>query len=150
MKKFLIFLSKVLLIYSFSGGLYLMIETLYRGYTYLEMYYLAGILGVIAYFINNILSYDFDFSLQVLIMTAIGTFGEGLVGNIFNKDYHIWDYRMLPLSFWNDQCNLIFVLCWLVLFIIGIPLLDYIGYKCWNEPKPYYKVFGKIIKGRAD
>lgn len=145
MKKIFKFLLKILLIYSFSGGLYLMIETLFRGYSFMEMYYLAGFLGLLAYFMNNIFSYDMDFIMQCSILTIAGTFCEGVVGNIFNQDHHIWDYTHLPLSFWNDQCNLIFVMLWFILFVIAIPLLDYIGWKCWNEDKPYYMVLGKKI-----
>ena len=122
-----------------------MIETLYRGYSFIEMYYLAGFIGVFAYFLNNIFSYEMDFILQCLTCTVFGTFGEGLVGNLFNTDYHIWDYRNLPLSFWNDQINLIFIFAWFILFVIFIPLLDYIGWKCWNEDKPYYKILNKKI-----
>lgn len=144
-KNLIVFLSKLLFIYAFSGGLYLMIELLFRGYTFLEMYYLAGFLGLIAYFSNNILTYDFDFLLQCILLTIIGTFFEGVVGNLVNTDYHMWDYTTLPFSFWNDQCNLIFMFFWFLLFIITVPLLDYIGWKCWNEEKPYYRIFGKLI-----
>lgn len=122
-----------------------MIETLFRGYTFLEMYYLAGFLGLLAYFLNNIFSYEMDFILQCLTCTIIGTFGEGVIGNLINLDYHIWDYRNLPLSFWNDQINLIFIGLWFILFTFAIPLLDYIGWKCWNEDKPYYMILGKRI-----
>lgn len=122
-----------------------MMETLYRWYTDLTMYYLAGFLGILGFFLNNIFSYNMDFILQSSICTIIGTIGEGIVGNIFNLDHHIWDYRNLPLSFWNDQINLFFILLWFILFVFAIPLLDYIGWKCWNEEKPYYVIFGKKI-----
>ena len=74
-------------IYSFTGGVYLAIETLYRGYSFMGMYYLAGVIGIMAYFINNtIMSYKTDFTIQVIVMTIIGTFLEGLYGNLFNMD----------------------------------------------------------------
>lgn len=122
-----------------------MIETLFRGYTDLSMYYLSGFLGLLAYFLNNIYSYKMDFILQCLTCAIISTFCEGIVGNLINLDYHIWDYRNLPLSFWNDQINLIFFGLWFILFVFAIPLLDYIGWKCWGEDKPYYMIFGKKI-----
>ena len=148
MKKALKIFLELFLIYAFCGGLYLLIETIYRGHTFLGMYYLAGFIGIIAYFINNtIFSYKTDFTIQCSVMTVIATFLEGLYGNIFNMDYHVWDYRDLPLSFWNDQCNLIFCFFWMIIMIIGIPLLDYIEYKCFNGEKPYYIVFGKRIFG---
>ena len=146
MKKMVIFLSKLFFIFCFSGGLYLMIELLFRGYTFIEMYYLGGLLGLLAYFLNNIFSFDMDFVLQCLICTLCGTIAEGVTGNIVNQDYHMWDYTNLPFSFWNDQCNLIFMILWFVLFLFAIPLLDYIGWKCWNEERPYYRILGKIIK----
>lgn len=145
MKKYLILLSKLFFIYCFSGGLYLMIETLFRWYTDLSMYYLAGFLGLIGFFLNNIFSYNMDFILQCSICTMLSTIAEGIVGNLINLDYHIWDYRNLPLSFWNDQINILFIFLWFVLFFFSIPLLDYIGWKCWNEKKPYYVIFGKKI-----
>lgn len=122
-----------------------MIETIFRGYSFMEMYYLGGALGVLAYFLNNIFSYEMDFILQCMSCTMIGTLSEGIVGSIWNRDYHIWDYRNLSFSFFNDQCNVFFMGLWFLLFCIGIPILDYIGWKCWGEEKPYYKIFGKII-----
>ena len=63
-------------------------------------------------------------------------------------NYTIWDYRSLPLSFWNDQINLIFFLFWIIIVAIIIPILDYIDWKLFDykpDTPPYYKVFGKII-----
>lgn len=131
-------------IYSFTGGVYLAIETLYRGYSFMGMYYLAGVIGIMAYFINNtIMSYKTDFTIQVIVMTIIGTFAEGLYGNLFNMDYITWDYRMLPLSFWNDQINIIFIFAWALIMAFTIPILDYIDYKVFNGEKPYYMIFGR-------
>lgn len=131
-------------IYSFTGGVYLAIETLYRGYSFMGMYYLAGVIGIMAYFINNtIMSYKTDFTIQVIVMTIIGTFLEGLYGNLFNMDYITWDYRNLPLSFWNDQINIIFIFAWALIMTFTIPILDYIDYKIFNGEKPYYMIFGR-------
>ena len=147
-KHYLKELAKLFFIYCFSGGVYLMIETLYRGYTFLEMYYLAGFLGVIAIFVNNFMSYDTDYLLQCSIMTAIGTLGEGITGIIFNSDFHIWDYRGLPGTFFFDQCNVLFVIAWFIVIFIMIPILDYIEWKIFKflpDTPPYYIIFGKKI-----
>lgn len=143
--KFLKLLAKIFFVYCFSGGLYVMIETLFRGYSFMEMYYLGGMLGILAYFLNNIFSYEMDFLLQCSICTAIGTIMEGIVGTFLNSDYHMWDYRQLPLSFFNDQCNVMFVGLWFLLFVICIPILDYVGWKCFGEEAPYYKICGKTV-----
>jgi hypothetical protein len=141
-------IAKLLFVYALSGGLYLLIETLYRGYTYLEMYYLAGFLGIIGMLINDFFSYDLDYILQCLILTVIGTIGEGLTGIVFNTDFHIWDYRGLFGTFFYDQCNIFFVIVWFLLFFFIVPIIDFVewdlfGYK--PDTPPYYMIFGRKI-----
>ena len=137
--------------FCFTGGLYLLIETFFRGYTFLEMYYLAGIIGIIVHFLNDdtdIFSYETDFVFQLIVYTAIGTMFEGLCGYFYNYDYHIWDYRGLPGSFFFDQCNIFFVFAWFIVFFFIVPVLDYIGWRCFGYMKdtpPYYKIFGRKI-----
>lgn len=142
------FLIKIIFIYSFCGGFYLFLETAYRQYTFVEMYYLAGFLGLIAMLFNNIFSYETDYIVQVICVTTTAVFGEGLVGNLFNMDYHIWDYRDLSLSFWNSQINLYFIFIWIIIITCIIPILDYIDWRLFNykvDTPPYYKIFGRKI-----
>lgn len=139
---------KLIFTYALCGGLYLLIEIAWRGRTDLSMYFLAGFIGWFAMFFNNIFSYETDYIIQVLSVSIIATFFEGLFGNIYNMDYAIWDYRNLPFSFWNDQINLIFFLFWNVIVAIIIPILDYIDWKLFNykpDTPPYYKVCGKVF-----
>ena len=148
MKKVFKVVAKLIFTYALCGGLYLMIEMLWRNHTFLSMFWLAGFLGLFAMFFNNIFSYETDYIIQVLSVSIIATFFEGLFGNIYNMNYTIWDYRNLPLSFWNDQINLIFFLFWIIVVAIIIPILDYIDWKLFDykpDTPPYYKVFGKII-----
>lgn len=149
-----IFLCKCIFFYAFSGGLWLLIEIVYRGYTDLSMYFLVGFIGIFATLFNNIFTYDTDFILQICIVTIAATIGEGITGNIVNLDYAIWDYRNLPLSFWNNQINLLFMLIWAFIIAIMIPMLDYIEWKLFMwmpDTPPYYKVFGKkIFEFKAD
>ena len=152
MKQFLkatfVEIVKLLFIYAFSGGLYLLVETLYRGRTYLEMFYLAGFLGILAMLANNFMSYDLDYIVQCLIMTAVGTLGEGTTGVLFNSDHHIWDYRGLWGTFFYDQCNIMFVGVWFVLFFLMVPVLDFIEWDIFDympDTPPYYMIFGHKI-----
>ena len=79
-------------------------------YSFREMFFLAGFIGLVAFFINNTATtYEQDFIFQCGLLTIVATFCEGLVGHICNFDYHIWDYRPLSFSFWDAQCNLYFV-----------------------------------------
>lgn len=141
-------LFKIIFVYAFTGGLYLLIETIYRQYTFIEMYYLAGCVGLIAMFFNNIFSYNTDYLLQTFIVGSVCIFGEGLVGNLLNLDFHMWDYRNIPCSFWNDQINAIFGLVWYLLVAIIIPVLDYIDWRLFGYKRftpPYYKILGKTV-----
>ena len=148
MKKVLKVIVKLIFTYALCGGLYVMLELAWRGRSDISMLLLSGFLGLFAMFFNNIFSYETDYIIQVLSVSIIATFFEGLFGNVYNMDYAIWDYRNLPLSFWNDQINLIFFLFWIIIVAIIIPILDYIDWKLFDykpDTPPYYKVFGKII-----
>ncbi len=139
-------LFELVAIYFFCGSTYVGIEILYRGYSFREMFFLAGFIGWIAFYINNtVITYEQDFISQCTALTIIATFFEGLTGHIFNLDYHIWDYRHLNGSFWDAQCNIYFVLAWFAISFIMIPLLDYIDYKCFNGKKPHYIIFGRRV-----
>ena len=139
---------KMIFTYALCGGLYVMLEMLWRNRSDLYMFFLAGFLGWFAMFFNNIFSYETDYIIQVLSVSIIATFFEGLFGNVYNVDYVIWDYRNLPFSFWNSQINLIFFFFWNIIVAIIIPVLDYIDWKLFGykpDTPPYYKIYGKII-----
>ena len=139
---------RILFFYCFSGGVYMTIELVYRQYTDYHMFYLAGIIGLIILFINEWLSYDADFIIQVFICGTCALIGELICGIIYNADYHIRDYRELPFNFMG-HIQLYFSFAWYTLAAIFIPVLDYIDYYMFPRygiKKPYYKVFGKTIR----
>jgi len=147
-KKIFKFICKCIFAYSFCGGLYLLIEMAFRQRTDLSMFFLAGFIGLFVMFFNNIFTYETDYIIQIIVCTAYSTLMEGFAGNIINYDYHIWDYRNLPFSFWNSQINLMFIGCWMLIIAVIIPVLDYIDWKLFDyliDIPPYYKVFGKKI-----
>lgn len=147
-KKILKFICKCIFVYSFCGGLYLLIEIAFRQRTDLSMFFLAGFIGLFVMFFNNVFTYETDYLIQIMVCTTYSTLMEGFVGNIINYDYHIWDYRNLPFSFWNSQINLMFIGCWMFIVAVIIPILDYIDWKLFDyliDIPPYYKVFGKKI-----
>jgi hypothetical protein len=133
------------------GLLYVMCEILFRGYSHISMFLLAGICGV--FFIdtpNNIYSFELDYTLQILISTILCTLAEGITGLVVNVNMglNVWDYSSMTFgTFFFGQCNLIFVFAWVILVgLIGIPLCDaYNYYVCKSGEAPYYKIFGKIV-----
>lgn len=140
-------LLKYIVIFAFSGLVYILLELLYRQRTDITMFLLAGMCGLIFASLNNIYTYELDFSIQVFIAAIATTIGEYIFGVLFNTDYHIWDYRNLKYNI-NGFISLEFVLVWIIIAIFGIPLLDYIEWRYFDYKKdmpPYYKVFGKKI-----
>ena len=148
LKKTVKIILKLIFTYALCGGLYIMLEMLWRNRSDLYMFFLAGFLGWFAMFFNNIFSYETDYIIQVLSVSIIATFFEGLFGNVYNMDYTIWDYRNLPFSFWNSQINLIFFFFWNIIVAIIIPVLDYIDWKLFGykpDTPPHYKICGKVV-----
>ena len=139
---------RILFFYCFGGGVYMTMELVYRQYTDYTMFYLSGFLALIILLCNNWLSYDMDFLIQVFICGTCIVISELICGLIINADYHVWDYRNLPLHY-KGQIQLYFAFIWYLLSAIFIPVLDYIDYYIFtdnNKQKPYYKMFGKTIK----
>lgn len=127
-----------------------MCEMLFRGYSHISMFLLAGFCGVfIIDSLNNIFSFDMDYLLQIIIATTLCTIAEGFAGIIVNKwlNLDIWDYSNLPFTFFYGQCNLYFVGAWTLLVAVGIIICDFINYYILKDDctVPYYKIFGKKI-----
>lgn len=149
MKKLFNLLLEFIFMFLFSGLVYVIIELLFRGYSFVSMFILGGICGVFLCFLNNIFTYDMDFLLQIGISTVVCTLLEWICGLIVNQDFTIWDYRYLCGTFANQQCNIFFCFAWMGISAICIPVLDYIEWVLFQDKdeskKPYYKIFGKKI-----
>ena len=118
---------KIVALFLIYGSIYYSLEVLYRGYSHISMFILAGVLGVIIGAINEITP-KINIWLETLIGTIIATIGEGVTGIIVNNILHlnVWDYSNLPFTFFYGQCNLIFCLIWFILTYIVIKLDDYL------------------------
>lgn len=142
---------KRLILFIIIGILYVICEYLFRGYSHISTFLLAGICGV--FFIdtpNNKYSFELDYIIQIIISTILCTIGEGITGLVVNTwlGLGVWDYSSLPYgTFFFGQCNMLFVFAWILLIgLIGIPLCDaYNYYICKDGEPPYYKLFGKLI-----
>ena len=138
------------ILFMLCGSVYYCIELLWRGHSHISMFLLAGFLGVFCIDTpNNIWGYDLDYLAQIGISTVLCTLGEGIVGLIVNVwlKLKVWNYSVLPLTFFWGQCNVFFVGAWiLIIGLIGIPVCDaYRYYICKDSKQPYYKICGKCI-----
>ena len=143
-------LIKKAILFIIVGSAYVLCEYIFRGYSHISMFILAGVCGV--FFIdtpNNVYSFELDYGLQVMISTVLCTLGEGITGIVVNKwlELGVWNYSSLHGTFFWGQCNVRFVGVWILLIgLIGIPLCDaYNYYICKEGDRPYYKMFGKVV-----
>ena len=140
---------RMFILFLICGIVYYSLEIIYRGYSHISMFILAGVCGVLFVDMpNNIYSFELGFLKQISISTLLCTIGEGICGLIVNTwlDLNVWDYSNLYGTFFFGQCNLFFVGIWVLIVTIGIFICDAINYYCFKiEPCPYYKIGGKII-----
>lgn len=129
------------------GFIYYMIEILFRGWSHWSMFVLTGFLGVFCIdSINNTLSFDCDYIVQILISTILCTIGEGISGIILNVwlQLNVWDYSKMTFgTFFFGQCNVLFCFAWMLIISIIIFYCDAYNYYILKiEPCPYYIIFG--------
>ena len=129
------------------GFIYCMIEILFRGWSHWSMFVLTGFLGVFCVdSINNTLSFDCDYIVQILISTILCTIGEGISGIILNVwlQLNVWDYSKMTFgTFFFGQCNILFCFAWMLIISIIIFYCDAYNYYILKiEPCPYYVIFG--------
>lgn len=149
MKLFLKCMLKVIVLFFICGALYYNIELLYRGYSHISMFLLAGMCGITLIDpINDIFSFELDFLKQIAISTVLCTIAEGLCGLLVNVllGLNVWDYSNIPGTFFFGQCNIFFMSAWVFIVAAGILLCDFINYYWFEfEPCPYYKINGRVI-----
>ena len=127
---------KLTFIASIMGILYLIIELLYKGYTYWQMAIIGGIAGMLTGYTNSILKWKLPLWLQGALGMVIATVCEFTGGYYFNlcKHYSIWDYSNLPFNFHGQIC-LYYSIAWFFLSMLGIFLYNNIRIIVFGESK---------------
>ena len=143
MNKILKIFFKYSLLFSYGGMIYVIIELLYRQYSDVSMMFCGGLCFVLVGLLNEIFPQNKKYT-PLLAQAFAGAFFivtpiEYIFGYIFNKDYHIWDYRELPLNYHGQIC-LLFSLLWVGVCILAIILDDYLRYYIFNQSKPKYRL----------
>ena len=125
-----------------GGLLYVLIETVWRGYSHWTMFALGGLCFLALGLINEVLSWDTPLWKQVLIGACLITGLEFLMGCIVNLwlDWDVWDYSAMPGNILGQICPQYFLL-WLPVSLAGIILDDWLRYRWWGEERPRYKLF---------
>lgn len=138
---------KELFLFWFGGSFYVTLEVFYRGYSHVSMFILAGVVFTLVGLLNEVLPWEFDLVWQDIIGTGIALIGEYTTGMIVNvkMGLNVWDYSDKFLNL-NGQICLEFGLIWIPLILLAIVIDDVIRWRFYNEERPRYYVFGKLIK----
>ena len=114
------FVLKEFIIFLVFGFLYCILEILFRGYTFISMYFIGGICGVLIGLIND-KTPDMPLFYQCLLGSIMVTLIEFITGYILNikLGLHIWNYSNLPYNYKGQIC-LMFSCIW---FFLSIPVI---------------------------
>ena len=125
-----------------GGLLYILIETLWRGYSHWTMFVLGGMCFLALGLINEVMPWDTPLWKQVLIGACLITGLEFLTGCIVNLwlGWDVWDYSAMPGNILGQICPQYFLL-WLPVSLAGILLDDWLRYWWWDEERPHYRLF---------
>lgn len=135
-------LLKHAFLFWFGGSFYVTLEIIYRERSHWAMIVLAGIVFLIVGGLNEIWSWDFPLSKQVLIGTTVATVLEFFTGCIVNLwlGWNVWSYEGMWGNILGQICPL-FILFWVPLILIAILIDDQIRYRFFDEEKPRYKLW---------
>lgn len=149
MKKFLQHVFEYLILFFIYGGIYFIIECIYKNkISDYRMFILGGTIGCLIGLVNNIFTFDTDILLQGLFGALVTTLLEAVLGYQWNviEGLAIWNYKRIPFSAVEGQVNLIFFILWIFLSLFCVFTDDLINYYILKyKPIPYYKLFGKTI-----
>ena len=103
-------------LFCLGGGLYTLLELLWRGRSHGSMFLLGGGCFLL---LGKIRRLSVPLPAKIALGAAGITAGELAVGLLVNRDHGVWDYRALPLNFRGQIC-LGYSLLWLPVAWMGM------------------------------
>lgn len=141
-------LYKTLVLFFIGGGLYLLIEMLWRVITgshptHWAMFFVGGLSFILVGGINEWIPWELSLVKQSLIGTVAILLTEFISGCILNLwlGLGIWDYSDKFLNLCGQICPQ-FAIGWFLLAGVAIVLDDYLRYWVFGEEKPHYQIVG--------
>lgn len=101
--------AKYPLLFCTGGTCYMTLELIWRGWSHGSMF-LAG--GTCFLLLGRLSALRVPPAIKLLFGSAAITVVELTAGLLFNRNYTVWDYRNMPLSFLGQIC-LPFSLLWI-------------------------------------
>ena len=135
-------IEKLIVLFYIGGGLYNIIELLWRGFTHPSMFIVGGICFLIIGGINEYLPWEMCLFEQCCRGALAVTLVELVSGIILNLwlGLGVWNYAMIPGNIFGQIC-LPFSFAWLVLSGLGIVFDDWLRYWLFGEERPHYTLF---------
>jgi len=111
-------LRKYGILFCIGGACYVALEILWRGRSHISMFFAGGLCFLL---LGQLSCRNLSPVIKALSGTAIITGVELLAGLTVNRNYTVWDYRDMPLSFLGQIC-LPFSLLWIPVSLIAMRL----------------------------
>lgn len=131
-----------------GASLYLLVEIIFRNYTFRLSAIMAAIAFVIGNNLNNKYSWKMDLLLQCGIIAVLITGLEATIGNLDYYFLHqnMWDYSGMPLSALNGKICIPFTIIWFIFGFFIVFAGDAIEYYWFHDnDRPEYWILGKRI-----
>lgn len=135
-------LLKEFILFIIGGILYVGIEILFRGYSYISMFILGGLCFLLIGCVNEKYPWEMPLISQMFISMCIVTALEFIFGVVLNLwlKLGIWNYSSLPYNLCGQIC-LLFSVGWFFLSIPAILIDDALRWVLFGEEKPHYSIF---------
>ena len=111
---------KNIFLFSLGGGLYAILELLWRGRTHGSMFLLGGACFLA---LGRLSKRDIPVPVLPLVGALLVTAGELAVGLLVNQDHSVWDYRQTPLNFLGQIC-LPYTLLWMPVSLAAMQIYE--------------------------
>ena len=109
-------------LFCMGGGIYALLELLWRDRTHGSMFLLGGLcfllIGKLAVLLKRV-----PLALQLLFSSAMITGLELAAGLLVNRDFSVWDYRAVRFNYLGQIC-LPFSLLWIPVSLFAMQLYD--------------------------
>ena len=108
------------ILFFLGGSAYVGLELLWRGRSHGSMFLAGGLCFLLLGRLHRARP-RLPWPVRGLVGAGIITMVELLTGLLFNRDYHVWDYRDLPLHFHGQICLPFFIL-WVPVSLFAMAL----------------------------
>lgn len=110
------------------GGVgYVTLEFLWRGRSHVSMFLAGGTCFLLLGQLNHVRP-QLSFPIRCVVGAGVITAVELAAGLLANREYHVWDYRSLPMNFHGQIC-LPYSLLWIPVSFGALFLYDWLEKK---------------------